>query len=236
MAERFRLLQVEQRTDEWYKLHNPNKNDFYISASVVAAVCGYGFCSAVELSRQYLGVKKPAPDNVFMKWGRDKEEEAKQAFAIDFAADNFQMCDVGSVFSPRWKWLSASLDSLLYSEDLQTLVNLEIKCPAPTVRNNYEPMAPHEAPIKYVIQMYVQMHCLQLDQSILYYWTPAEENRQAFLITEFDMTFWYMIMTRVLRFKSTVQRGELFDERPDRAIKEYYARHVAPFIVKLSSH
>ena len=223
---RFRMIDCGQRTAEWYKLHEQNAKDFHISASAVASACGFGFDSSRKLARRYLQQCSPTKSNAAMAYGTEHEDEALATF--NELMPQFKTLTVGSIFSPQYEWMSASLDALIVDEARGVLANLEIKCP-------YHSHYAREVPdFKYVIQTYVQMHCTNLDHSIIFYWMPDTALCTAFYIGEFDNNFWNLIVRRVKAFKRCVEDGQVYMERPDKSIRTYYETIVAPSIKKIS--
>lgn len=145
---------MKQGTQSWL-----DKRKQYIGASDAPAVMKVSpWKTPFQLWEEKVGLRKEPGDNTAMKYGREMEEPARQAY--ERYTNNLVTPEV--IFHPQIKYMMASLDGLSLNGD----IILEIK------NANEEDHALAEEgkiPEKYIPQLQHQLDCLP--GSVLHYWS-----------------------------------------------------------------
>lgn len=143
------LLVREQGTPEWHLAHVGR-----ITASIAAACLGLcPHTSAKKAWRTAMGAE-PHRENPAMQYGREHEEEARQAYEV---WSGHLVEETGFWIHPVAGWLGASPDGLIGKDGL-----VEIKCPG---------RLPDSIPMPHRIQMLVQLYVTRRQWCDYFAWT-----------------------------------------------------------------
>lgn len=213
MSDPWRYFDLENHSPEWEKLHRPNSHEFFITASYVANLFGFGFRSIKQAIKDYSSTGDEQSDtaNVFLQrlfdYGNEHEPIAREQFLSKFYSPQFALPRLITLPEP-YAYVGCTLDMLFFVPSLEEWVNVEIKCP-------YRGTIPDTPPAKYIVQCQLQMHVTQqfktkISKTILYYWTP-EDDRMFFI--RYNETLVGSILVQVDMFKRHVTQGEPYDTR-----------------------
>jgi len=129
-----------------------------------------------RMVRAYQGLPSEFVGNIATDWGKNHEEEAREAFEYD---QGVQVAPASFVVHPKLDWLGASPDGYVRDYAL-----LEIKCPY-GLRDKPKPVPsksikdqPH-----YYAQMQIQMYCADRVACYFWQWTPNDHSLE---IVDFD--------------------------------------------------
>lgn len=144
---------IVQGTEEWHAARLGKVTASRISDMMARTQKGWGASRAnymAELVAERLtGVRTEGFQNDAMRWGTEKEPEAREAYA--FSVD-LEVVQVGFVNHPTIPMSGASPDGLVGADGL-----LEIKCP--NTATHIDTLISQTVPQKYVLQMQWQMAC-----------------------------------------------------------------------------
>lgn len=147
------LKLTEQGSDEWKQLRCGKVTASRIADMMAKTKTGWGASRAnyrAQLVAERLtGLVAESYTNAAMEWGKEKEAEAKAAYAFYTDAD---LHPVDFVVHPAILKSGASPDALVGEDGL-----LEIKCP--NTATHIETLLGGSVPGKYVYQMQWQMAC-----------------------------------------------------------------------------
>lgn len=148
-----RIIECEQGTPEWIEARCGRLTASRIADAVARTKSGWGASRAnymAELIAERLtGCPTEAFTSLDMRWGIEKEPEARELYGIMHGLTPRQ---VGFVLHPRLDWAGASPDGLIGEDGL-----IEIKCPKTATHIDTLLGAPIDD--RYVKQMQWQMLC-----------------------------------------------------------------------------
>jgi putative phage-type endonuclease len=170
--DRWRFAAVKQGSAEWHQLRRGSE---FVTASLAPDVMGVGFKSRQYAWRIKMGLAEEANNPVAqqaIEHGRTHEPVALAQFSREYPCYGRSGTTLGMVVHPEHEWLSASPDFLAWVPELRQFVNVEIKCPF----IKELPQAVDEVPYRVLAQVQVQMACLDVYDSIIYFWKNGESR------------------------------------------------------------
>ena len=149
------LLDVEQRSDEWFAARCGSLGASQIEAAIARKKGGGASASRWNLKRKLVaerlsGVQEDGFKNAAMQWGIDHEDEARMAYSVHTGV---LVKDTGLWTHPTLKGTHASPDGILEDGNL-----LEIKCPNTNTHLDY--ILKGQIDRRYLLQMQWQMECV----------------------------------------------------------------------------
>lgn len=166
---RFQYWFLDPDTDmRWQNLHDLSNVPHVVSASVVPSILGVGYDSPNKIYEWSTGIKPHYnKDNIpAIRWGKEKEPVALQQFYQQNS--NLLGIKPGFIFHQQFPFLGASSDHICYDIKSKQIFNIEVKCPFNFENVNAAPK------LNWLIQIQIQMACLELNHSCLYIWTPEK--------------------------------------------------------------
>ena len=144
---------MEQGTDEWLAARRGKVTASRVADVIAKTKTGYGAgrgnYMAELLCERLTGTTAPCFMNDAMRWGTEKEPEARAAYSFHHDAD---VSEIAFVDHPSIAMAGASPDGLIGDDGL-----LEIKCP--NTATHLDTLASGKPAGKYVTQMQWQMAC-----------------------------------------------------------------------------
>lgn len=147
------MSDIEQNSDAWRKIRAGKLTASRMSDALAKTKTGWG-ASRANLMAQLIaerltGEPQESYQNEAMRWGTEKEPDARDAYAFQA---NVHIVQVGFVEHTTIAMAGASPDGLVGDDGL-----IEIK--APNTATHIETLLGHEIPAKYRTQMLWQMAC-----------------------------------------------------------------------------
>lgn len=160
-----------QGTNEWH-----DKRAMKVTGSRIGAILGHSPWQKredvmVEFIKEYQGIPREDKSNIAMEWGINHEAQAISHFQNE-VGDLIELR--GFVQHPEFDYIGMSPDGITGD------YLLEIKCP-------FSKKIPDEVPDHYYDQVQLGMEVMDLDNAIIYYWTP--DNAKPFPV-ERDPEWW----------------------------------------------
>ena len=144
---------VEQGSPEWHAMRCGKVTASKIADMMAKTKTGWGASranyQAQLIAERLTGIVAESYTNAAMEWGKEKEAEARDAYAF-YARANVDLIDF--LTHPEITMSGASPDGLIGSDGL-----LELKCP--NTATHIETLRGRAIPGKYVLQMQWQMAC-----------------------------------------------------------------------------
>lgn len=170
---------MEQRSPEWFAARKSR-----ITGSMVGAALGLDpNCTRAEAMRRMVRAHQGLPSefvgNIATQWGKNHEQEAKEAFQYSKGID---VLDATFVVDPARPWLGASPDGYIWDDAV-----FECKCPF-GLRDHAKPVpfkTVEEQP-HYHAQMQIQMLVTGRKRCLFWQWTPYDES---LTVVDFDQTW-----------------------------------------------
>ena len=148
-----------------------------------------------------------------MQWGRQHEAVAVRLFAKHNR--QWPALECGIVKHPEFSSIGASPDRLLVHTALPLQwLPLEIKCPYKRALPN----SVEEIPLKWLMQVQVQLDCLQADKGVLYLWRPS--GAVGFMVYRDDQF--------AAHYLATVKQFISWVEQPATAPVSRFVKHWVP--------
>ena len=144
---------IIQGTPEWFAARCGRVTASRIADVVAKTKTGWGASRASYMAQlvaeRLTGTVAPSYENDAMRWGTEKEPDARAAY--EFRHD-VEVTQVGFIDHPTIAMAGASPDGLIDDDGM-----LEIKCPQPAA--HLETLLTQKIPEKYVTQMMWQLAC-----------------------------------------------------------------------------
>lgn len=144
---------MEQRSTEWFAARCGRVTASRVADVIAKTKSGYSTSranyAAQLVCERLTGNVSESYQNEAMRWGTEKEPEARNLYAFMHDAD---VEEVGFIIHPKIPMSGASPDGLVGSDGL-----VEIKCPI--TATHIEVLQTGCIPSKYLTQMYWQMAC-----------------------------------------------------------------------------
>ena len=210
----FKYWLIDQNSSIWQQMHDPIKTreterQTILTASQIANIFGYGFETRLKyynklICNMKLEENKPEINDYFKEkaitHGKENEWLAKESFRSLFPS--IKITTPGMIFHRHFNFIAASLDAVGLDVNNNELVVVETKCPF-----RARPTAVWDIKENYLIQITVQMACVDLKVAYLHYWWEDETTDEPRYITfkiPFDETFWNYIIAGATNFKQNV--------------------------------
>lgn len=208
------LFNAPPHSPLWNQLHEPNAVMPLITASSAANVLGFGF---MPRKTYFESFRKPkSPTNNFLQtmldYGNDNEINAWRQFLSEGAYELYQ--NHLGIYSagPGEEWLLATPDAIGFNGAAWHLV--ELKCPY----SRKIPQDMYEVPLKYVLQLMIQMHCFRFPDmqrvlwGKLYFW--SDDGTSSCWTVSYDASLMDFVMGELRLFRDDVISGVLRDVSP----------------------
>lgn len=207
------LYNAPPHSNLWNQLHEPSASMPFFTASSVANIFGFGFQSRKAYFESFRKPKIAA--NKFLQtmldYGNANEENAWRQFLADSNYELYQ--NQLGIYSagPESPWLLATPDAIGFNGIAWHLV--ELKCPY----SRKIPQDVDEVPLKYVLQLQIQMHCFRFPDmnsvawGKLYFWSETEDS--CFTVT-YNKDLMEMVIKELRLFREDVIAGTLTDVSP----------------------
>ena len=161
-----------QGTEEWHE-----QRAMKVTGSRIGAILGHSPWMKredvmVEFIKAYQGLPREDKSNIAMDWGIEHEPIALRQYE-DKTGDLITL--EGFMQHPDLDYVGMSPDGITNNR------LLEVKCP-------FSKKIPDEIPDHYYDQVQLGMQVMDLDEAILYYWTP--DNDYEFPVIERDHDWW----------------------------------------------
>lgn len=144
---------IIQGSDEWLKIRCGKVTASRVADVIAKTKTGWGASRgnymAELITERLTGIPAPSFINDAMRWGTEKEPEARTAYEFRFNCDVTQ---IGFSHHPKINMAGASPDGLVGDGGL-----IEIK--APNTSTHIETLIAKKAPAKYITQMQWQLAC-----------------------------------------------------------------------------
>lgn len=144
---------MEQRSTEWFAARCGRVTASRIADVLAKTKAGWGASranyAAQLVAERLTGTVQEAFANEAMRWGTEKEPDARNAYSFRHDVD---VEEIGFVTHPKIPMSGASPDGLVGADGL-----VEIKCPS--TATHIETLSLAKIPDKYVLQMQWQMAC-----------------------------------------------------------------------------
>lgn len=191
------MNELIQDTTEWLEFRKK-----HIGASDVAAILGVSpYRTAQQLFDEKLGNIPAQKENIYMRRGKELEEEARCSFEELTGLVVFPRV----IVSTEYPWLLASLDGM----DIEGENIVEIKCPG---CKDHLIAKSGDVPEKYYPQLQQQMLVTGFNQCYYYSYSPYEPDGNILLSVSFDEEFCINLIEKTKRFWGCMQTGELTEE------------------------
>lgn len=170
-----------------------------------------GYHSVGQLYDAYRGIRPINQEiNEAMQRGIDNEDRALEELRRDHLKQ-WLFARPGLVFHPHYSWLACSPDALgMFNSTQGELVNIEIKVPlnGHKVGSKSELLQRHSG---WVIQVLVQLECLQMQKAYLWIW-----NEDANLCSLFEIKPNQQLMHHILSVCDIFRKGTMNTEGNNR--------------------
>jgi len=148
--------------------------------------------TSYQLWEEKVGLRENEGDNWAKKWGRLKEEEARQEFERQTGLIVFPQRFV----HPELEWMVATLDGI----DIERKDIVEIKCPG---KIDHESAMDGVIPEKYIPQLVHQMIVMNLDRAYYFSYHPSSnkilelglDSAYAKTLLDKEKAFWNNVQT-----------------------------------------
>ncbi|MFN4296756.1 MAG: lambda exonuclease family protein [Brevundimonas sp.] len=168
---------IEQGSDAWHDARRGKVTASRVADVIAKTKSGYAASRANYLAEllceRLTGDTAPSFMNDAMRWGTEKEPEARAAYAFRTDAEVEQ---IAFVDHPRISMAGASPDGLIGTDGL-----LEIKCPQTST--HLETLASGKPAAKYVTQMQWQLACTGRDWCDFVSYDPRLPENLRFFLT-----------------------------------------------------
>lgn len=172
--------------------NSPDTRRNFIGASDAPAIMGVSpWCTEYEKWEEKVGLRENEGDNWAKKWGKLKEEEARQEFERQTGLIVFPQRFV----HPEHEWMVATLDGI----DIERKDIVEIKCPG---KIDHESAMDGVIPEKYIPQLVHQMIVMNLDYIYYFSWQPSSNNT---LLLRLDSDYAKTLLDKEKAFWNNVQ-------------------------------
>lgn len=205
---------IDQNSSIWQQMHDPVKTkererQTILTASQIANIFGYGFETRLKYYNKLICNLKEDDNKIevnnFFKekaitHGKENEWLAKESFRRQFP--EIKITTPGMIFHRHFTFIAASLDAVGLDTLSNQLVVVETKCPFKA-----RPSAVWDIKENYLIQITVQMACVNLQVAYLHYWWEDNETDEPRYITfkiPFDEMLWNYIAAGCANFKQNV--------------------------------
>lgn len=212
------LFNAPPHSDLWNQLHEPNACMPMFTASNIANVFGFGFQTRKAYFESFRKPKQVA--NKFLQtmldYGNENEENAWRQFLSESRYELYQ--NKMGIYSggPDTPWMLATPDAIGFNGAAWHLV--ELKCPF----SRKIPLDLDEVPLKYVLQLQIQMHCFRfVDMNRvfwgkLYFW--SESSTSCFTVT-YSGELMDAVVAELKVFREDVLTGSLKDLSPAKSLR-----------------
>ena len=181
----------------WEDLHHPHHKPYLFTASIIPSVLGVGYmspCKLFHLMSLQAGCESTITSNTETKtsnpaieWGSNNEPLAVNQLVADYMPDWYPL-ECGLKLHPALPHIGATPDRILIHSDgdhsgsstLSALewLPLEVKCPW----KRELPTTVEDIPLKWLMQVQIQLDCLSIQTGLLHIWRPFESK--TFLISK----------------------------------------------------
>lgn len=182
----FKARDLRQNTPEWAQWRGEAG---VVSASQAAVLIGVGYQTLNQLYRERMGINPSEPENHFMRWGREHEDDARMALEdVLETAFLLPLC----VEHEEHPLLRASLDGWDGAHPC------EIKCPSDSVFADVLALGTDsEGYRRYFPQVQFQMLVTGAQAAFLFFWRPDD---QKLFRVERDDDYLAQLLDRALDF------------------------------------
>lgn len=200
-------------TPEWDAMHTPSiTNNWLISASSVASILGFGFTPRSTYFRDTLNGERKKPSEYLqnmLDYGDKHEPDAWRAFLANGDQYHLWHYSPGSYFKAEPTIgdlvLAATPDGAVFNGLAWHMV--ELKCPSRGI--------PDFPPLKYILQMQIQLHCFRTANNDRAYWGKLffwEPTRVACWTIEYSATAVQLVACEVQIFRDELRAGKLTEK------------------------
>lgn len=173
-------MEIVQGTDEWHAMRRGKVTASRVADVMAKTKTGYGAgrnnYMAELLCERLTGATAPCFMNDAMRWGTEKEPEARAAYCFRTDADVSEIAFMGH---PTIAMAGASPDGLVFDNGM-----LEIKCP--NTATHLDTLASGKPAGKYVTQMQWQMACSGRSWCDFVSYDPRLPENLRFFLTRID--------------------------------------------------